>query len=154
MDENHLQKWANSCGFQPPFLPYNSPWVGTGQPPFDRHKRCVSPLVYNLYNLCLTTNRSPGFVSEVGTSPKFMELVVMFPFLKLPEGTPDRHRQKNAVTSSPRKTYSLKLIEEKLLTKCWFVWCPTMWIYLRLIYPLVNIQKTMERSTIFNGKTH
>jgi hypothetical protein len=24
----------------------------------------------------------------------------------------------------------------------------------RLIYPLVNIQKTMERSTIFNGKTH
>jgi hypothetical protein len=34
----------------------------------------------------------------------------MFPFLKLPEGTPDRPK-KNAVTSSPRKTYSLKLID-------------------------------------------
>ena len=28
------------------------------------------------------------------------------------------------------------------------------WCYWKLKYPLVNIQKTMERSTIFNGKIH
>ena len=109
MDENHLQKWANSCGFQPPFLPYTPPDLERGNLHSILTKDVFSPRVYNLYNLCLTTNRSPGFVSEVGTS-QIHGVSRHVPFFEITRGY-TRQTKKNAVTSSPRKTYSLKLID-------------------------------------------